>query len=158
MYDMMHLALESNSTRFLTYFINGFNQVPDINGVTIDYHNLSHHGKDPEKLAQLTTVEEQVVGALERFLSKLAQTQEQGQDLLDKTMVLFGSNLGNANNHDSRNMPILLAGGGFQHGQHLSFDQPTDYPLPNLYVSMLQQLGLEVDSFASSTGTLTGLL
>jgi len=72
-------------------------------------------------------------------------------------MVLFGSNLGNASNHDTRNMPILLAGGGFRHGQHLAFDQQNNYPLTNLFVSMLQRLGLEIDSFVSSTGTMTGL-
>ena len=73
-------------------------------------------------------------------------------------MVLFGSNLGNASNHDTKNMPILLAGGGFRHGQHLAFDQQDNYPLTNLFVSMLQQLGLEIDNFASSTGTMRGLL
>ena len=72
-------------------------------------------------------------------------------------MVLFGSNLGNASNHDTRNMPILLAGGGFRHGQHLAFDRQDNYPLTNLYVSMLQQLGLEIETFVSSTGTMRGL-
>ena len=73
--------------------------------------------------------------------------------MLDRTIVLFGSHMGNANSHDNRNMPILLAGGGFRHGQHLSFDQSRNPPLSNLYVQMLQRLGLEVDKFASSTGT-----
>jgi hypothetical protein len=70
---------------------------------------------------------------------------------------LYGSNLGNGNNHDTKNMPMLLAGGGFKHGQHLAFDKQKNYPLPNLYVSMLQRLGLETDKFASSTGTMKGL-
>lgn len=157
MYDMMHLAIETDSTRFLTYFINGFNSVPQIPGITIDYHNLSHHGKDPDKIAQLTVVESRVIESLSRFLKKLSDSQEDGDSLLERTMVLFGSNLGNASSHDSRNMPILLAGGGFKHGQHLAFDRDNNYPLPNLFVSMLQRLGLEEDSFASSTGTLTGL-
>lgn len=157
MYDMMHLAIETDSTRFLTYFINGFNSVPQIPGITIDYHNLSHHGKDPDKIAQLTVVESRVIESLSRFLKKLSDSQEEGNSLLERTMVLFGSNLGNASSHDSRNMPILLAGGGFKHGQHLAFDRDHNYPLPNLFVSMLQRLGLEEDSFASSTGTLTGL-
>jgi hypothetical protein len=72
-------------------------------------------------------------------------------------MVLFGSNLGNASSHDTKNMPIILAGGGFKHGQHLAFDQADNYPLPKLYVSMLQRLGLETDTFASCTGTMDGL-
>jgi hypothetical protein len=72
-------------------------------------------------------------------------------------MVLFGSNLGNASSHNTLNMPIVLAGGGFQHGQHLAFDRKTNYPLPNLYVSMLQRLGIETDSFVTSTGTMRGL-
>jgi hypothetical protein len=73
--------------------------------------------------------------------------------VLDRTIVLFGSHLGNASSHDNRNMPILLAGGGFKHGQHLTFDLSRNPPLSNLYVQMLQRLGLAVDKFASSTGT-----
>jgi len=72
-------------------------------------------------------------------------------------MVLFGSNLGNASSHNTLNMPIVLAGGGFQRGQHLAFDRENNYPLPNLYVSMLQRLGIETDFFVTSTGTMRGL-
>ncbi len=157
MYDMMHLALESDSTRLLTYFINGFNQVPQIPGVVIDYHNLSHHGKDPEKLAQLAIIEQRLVDCLAGFLKKLSESQEDSGSLLDRTTVLFGSNLGNASSHDTKNMPILLAGGDFSHGQHLAFDANNNYPLPNLFVSILQQMGVETDSFGSSKGTMTGL-
>ncbi|MCP3694638.1 MAG: hypothetical protein GY917_20740, partial [Planctomycetaceae bacterium] len=91
------------------------------------------------------------------FLGKLNESQEGGDSLLDNTMVFLGSTLGNANNHDNRNMPVILAGGGFKHGQHLAFNQERNYPLPNLFVSMLQRLGLDVDTFGSSTGTMTGL-
>lgn len=157
MYDVMHLALQTDSTRFITYNFAGMNSVPVIPGIDIDYHNLSHHGKDPAKLAQLKIVESAVVREFSAFLSKLHQSQESEGSLLDTTMVLFGSNLGNASSHDTKNMPILLAGGGFQHGQHLAFDQGNNYPLPNLFVSMLQRLGLEIDSFATSTGTMNGL-
>jgi len=157
MYDMMHLAIETDSTRFLTYFINGFNAVPKISGISVDYHNLSHHGRDPEKIAQLTVVESKLFESLGGFLTKLSASREGDDSLLDRTMILFGSNLGNASSHDSRNMPIVLAGGGFRHGRHLAFDRDNNYPLPNLFVSMLQRLGLEEDSFASSTGTMTGL-
>lgn len=72
-------------------------------------------------------------------------------------MILYGSHLGNASSHNNTNMPILLAGGGFKHGQHLAFDAENNYPLPKLFVSMLQRLGLEIDAFASGTGTMTGL-
>jgi hypothetical protein len=77
--------------------------------------------------------------------------------MLDRTMVLYGSNLGNANTHVTTNLPILFAGGGFKHGQHLVFDQERNYPLPNLFVSMLQRLGIPATKFASSTGTMRGL-
>jgi hypothetical protein len=133
------------------------NAVPSIPGVDTDYHMLSHHGKDPGKIAQLTIVETEVMKVFASFLGKLAQSKEAGGSLLDQTIVLFGSNLGNASSHDTRNMPILLAGGGFQHGQHLAFNQHDNYPLPKLYVSMLQRLGLDTDTFASCTGTLDGL-
>lgn len=157
MYDMMHLAIETDSTRFITFFDTGMNAVPAIKGVDTDYHMLSHHAKDPSKIAQLTIVETEVMAALSRFLGKLSNSTEGEASLLDKTMVLFGSNLGNASSHDTKNMPILLAGGGFRHGQHLAFDKQNNYPLPKLYVSMLQRLGLETDQFASSTGTMAGL-
>jgi hypothetical protein len=157
LYDMMHLAIQTDSTRFITLADPGRNQVPSIEGVDTDHHMLSHHAKNPDKIAQLTLVETAVVGAFGRFLGKLSDSTEGGSTLLDSTMVLFGSNLGNASSHDSKNMPILLAGGAFKHGQHLAFDQKNNYPLTNLFVSMFQQLGLEIDSFVSSTGTMTGL-
>src|SRR5439155_10307375 len=95
--------------------------------------------------------------AEESWLTKLKQTKEEGESLLDRTMVFFSSNLGNASNHSTKNLPVLLAGGGFKHGSHLAFDPGKAPPLCNLYVSMLQQLGIEADKFGSSTGTLTGL-
>ncbi|MEZ6131749.1 MAG: DUF1552 domain-containing protein [Planctomycetaceae bacterium] len=157
MYDMMHLAIETDSTRFLTFYDTGMNAVPTIPGVDTDYHMLSHHGKDPAKIEQLTIVETEMFKSLERFLKKLSASTEGSSSLLDNTMVLFGSNLGNASSHDTKNMPIVLAGGGFRHGQHLQFDHDNNYPLPKLYVSMLQRLGLETDDFAGTTGTMNGL-
>ncbi|MCC9601908.1 DUF1552 domain-containing protein [Stieleria sp. JC731] len=157
MYDVMHLAIETDSTRFITYNISGMNSVPVIPGIDIDYHNLSHHGKDPAKIAQLTIVESAIIEEFRKFLAKLNQTVEEGQTLLDSTMVLFGSNLGNASSHDTKNMPVLLAGGGFKHGQHLAFDRDQNYPLPNLFVSMLQRLGMETERFGTGVGTMRGL-
>ena len=154
MYDLMHLALQTDSTRFITYNFAGMNAVPVIPGVEIDYHNLSHHGKDPTKIEQLTIVESEVVRQFAAFVKKLHESDESGESLLDSTMVMFGSNLGNASSHDTKNMPIVVAGGGFKHGQHLAYDRNDNYPLPNLFVTMLQRLGLEVDRFATSTGTM----
>ena len=88
---------------------------------------------------------------------ELKQTKEEGVSLLDRTMVFFSSNLADASKHSVKNMPVLLAGGGFKHGQHLAFDENKNPPLCNLFVSMLQRLGMETDKFASSTGTLSGL-
>ncbi len=157
MFDMTHLALQTDSTRLITFFNPGVNAVPPIEGVTLDYHNLSHHGRDEERLAQLKIVELQQMQIFAEFLSKLKSTSEDGGTLLDHTLVMFGSDLGNGSSHDNHNLPIILAGGGFRHGQHLAFDHKQNYPLPNLFVSMLQQLGLPIDKFASSTGTMTGL-
>jgi hypothetical protein len=130
-----------------------------LKGVTVNdgYHNLSHHGKSAEKLAQLKAIDEWQMRTLATLLGELKSVDEGGDSLLDRTMVLYGSNLGDANAHATTNMPILLAGGGFRHGQHLEFDKASNYPLPNLFVSMLQRLGLETHVFASATGSLRGL-
>jgi hypothetical protein len=157
MYDMMHLALETDSTRFITYYETGMNAVPSIPGVNADYHMLSHHGKEPSKIEQLTIVESEMIKVFANFIRKLEESEDRGGSLLDQTTVLFGSNLGNASSHDTNNLPILLAGGGYHHQQHIPFDQQNNYPLPKLYVTILQQLGLEIDQFADTTGTLAGL-
>lgn len=157
MSDMVRLALSTDSTRFVSYHLGGSGGVVPIEGVDEGYHSLSHHGRDEEKLAQLALVEAAIVRAWGDFLRGLDKTEEDGGSLLDNTSVLMTSNLGNASNHDNRNMPVLFAGGGFRHGQHLAFDRKNNYPLPNLYLSMLQKTGLEIDQFATSTSTMTGL-
>jgi hypothetical protein len=157
MYDLIHLALQTDSTRIVTLKVSGTGLVPPIPGVSQAHHELSHHGKDPKKLEQLKIVETAELTALAGFLTKLQSTTEDAANLLDKTMVYFGSNLGNASSHDNHNMPTIIAGGGFRHGQHLAFDQKSNAPLPNLYVSMLQRLGIETDTFASGKSTLKGL-
>jgi hypothetical protein len=78
--------------------------------------------------------------------------------LLDRTMILYGSNLGNANTHVTTNMPTILAGGGFKHGQHLAFDDKNNTPVAQIFVAMLQRLGVETDAFASGKGTIKGLV
>lgn len=157
LFDLIPLALQADSTRLITIFLQGANAVPPVPGVTIDHHNLSHHGQEPEKIAQLRLIETEQFRVFGGLIDKLGRKQEKGRPLLDDTMVLFGSNLGNANSHDTRNLPILLAGGGFRLGQHAAFDSDNNTPLCNLFVSMLQQLGIETGTFGSSTGTLTGL-
>ncbi|MGK0188030.1 MAG: hypothetical protein ACI9R3_003822 [Verrucomicrobiales bacterium] len=157
LFDLIPLALQTDSTRLITIFLQGANAVPPVSGVTIDHHNLSHHGQEPDKIAQLRLIETEQFRVFSSLIDKLRKKQEKGKSLLDDTMVLFGSNLGNANSHDTRNLPILLAGGGFKLGQHTAFDPNKNAPLCNLYVSMLKQLGIETDAFGSSTGTLTGM-
>ncbi len=157
MCDMIRLALQTDSTRFIVFHLGGSGGVVPIPGVEEGYHSLSHHGLDEEKLEQLAIVETAIISAWGEFLRELQSTDDQGDSLLDQTSVLLTSNLGNASNHSNKNMPVILAGGRFRHGQHLAFDQKRNYPLPNLFVSLLQQMGLEADKFASSTGTMTGL-
>jgi hypothetical protein len=157
LFDLTHLAIQTDSTRLVTILLGGASTVPPIPGVTMAHHDLSHHGQDPVKLGQLKTVETETLKVVRDLLAKLRQTKEDGATLLDRATVFFGSNLGNGSNHSCKNLPVLLAGGGFRHGRHLAFDTKNGPPLCNLYVSMLQRLGITADKFGSSTGTLTGL-
>lgn len=156
-FDLIHLALQTDSTRLITLQLLGTSSVPPIPGVSQGHHDLSHHGQDPTKIAQLKTLELEKLKTLRDFLTQLRQTQEGGESLLDRTMVFFSSNLGDASKHSVKNMPVLLAGGGFRHGQHLAFDESNHPPLCNLFVSMLQRMSVEADKFGTSTGTLIGL-
>jgi hypothetical protein len=157
LFDLTHLALQTDSTRLVTIMLGGSTYVPPIQGVTLGHHDLSHHGKDPGKLAQLKTVEVETMKTLRDLLAKLKQSKEDGATLLDRTTVFLGSNLGDGSSHSVKNLPVLLAGGGFRHGKHLAFDPQNPPPLCNLYVSMLQRLGIESDRFSTGTGTLRGL-
>ena len=157
LFDLSHLALQTDSTRLITIMLAGSTFAPPINGVTLGHHDLSHHGKDPGKLGQLKIVEVETMKTVRDLLAKLKQSQEGGANLLDRTTVFLGSNLGDGSSHSTSNLPVFLAGGGFQHGQHLHFDPKNPPPLCNLYVSLLQHLGIEADKFGTSTGTLTGL-
>jgi hypothetical protein len=160
MYDMARLAFETDSSRCITLLLDSVNSPAiDLEGVKITdgYHNLSHHGKSEAKLSQLKAIDEWHMKLLANLFSELKAVREDGEPLLDRTMILYGSNLGNANTHVTDNLPTLFAGGGFKHGQHLAFDRTRNYPLPNLFVSMLHRMGLDVDKFASATGTMRGL-
>ena len=145
-YDVMKLALETDSTRIISLFID-----------TTIIHNITHHGNRPEVIAELRGKEEGQFDALAGFLKALDSVKEEGPSLLDRTMVLYGTCMGSANSHSNVNLPVLLAGGGFKHGQHLAFDAKNNYPLSNLYLSMLHRLGIEAPSFSTSKGTMTGL-
>lgn len=149
--DLVHMALVTDSTRFVTLHITG-NSVNGIEGVSSSYHDLSHHGLDEDKLRQLAIVEAGQVKAWGTFVRKLRES-----GLLKETMTVMTSNLGNASSHNNLNMPVLFAGGGFRHGRHLAFDQKNNYPLPNLYLSALHRLGLEEKRFATTSSTMRGL-
>ena len=157
---MARLAFETDSTRSITLLLDSNNSPTiDVPGtdITDGYHNLSHHGKSDKKLAQLDAIDRSHMRLLGQLMEDMKQSQEGQSNLLDQTAIIYGSNFGDASKHTTDNIPILLAGGGFKHGQHLAFDRQNNYPLPNLFVSMLQKMGIETDSFATSTGTMTGL-
>jgi hypothetical protein len=157
LFDLTLLALQTDSTRLVTIMLGGSSFAPPIPGVTLGHHDLSHHGKDPNKLEQLKTVETEQMKLLRDLLARLRSLQEDGATLLDRTMVYLGSNLGDGSSHSIKNLPVFLAGGGFKHGQHLAFDPQNPPPLCNFYVTLLQRLGLPADKFGTSSGTLTGL-
>jgi hypothetical protein len=152
LFDMIALALQTDSTRTITFQLSGMNAVPsNIAGVSSDWHNLSHHGKDPAKIDELQRIEEAEFTAFGEFLARLKGIEEQGRPLLDHTAVLYGSNLGNASSHDWHNLPVIVAGGGFRHGAYVAHDDKNNTPLANLFVTLAQHMGLEIDRFGSST-------
>jgi hypothetical protein len=159
-YDLILLALQTDSTRVATLEVGGSFAARDI-GINKGYHGLSHHGKVAANIEQLVQIELYQVQQFARFLDKLRATREPGTDksLLENTMTLFGSGMGNANSHTNNDLPIVLAGGGFRHGEHKRYARESHkrVPLCNLYLSMLQQFGVETDSFSMSSSTLTGL-
>ncbi len=157
MFDMIKLALQTDSTRIVSMGLETA-VVAHVPGVMNETHGLTHHGNEPDKIAELRRVEEAQTRALATLLESLHGQQEaDGSTLLDHTQVLIGSCLGNASSHSNRNLPIILAGGGYRHPGHLAFDTEHNEPLANLYLTMLQRLGIEANSFSSSTGTLRGL-
>lgn len=157
MYQLSQLALQTDSSRIITLFINQGAGKQNIKGVTSATHGLTHQSGSPEKREELRKLEEAQFGVLNELLTGLKTSPDAAGSLLDHTMVLYGTNFGNAGAHTNTNLPVLLAGGGFRHGQHLAFDQQNNYPLTNLYVNLLQNLGVETDKFASSTGTMRGM-
>ncbi len=160
-FDVAALALQADATRIVTLNIGGSLPVTNIPGINRGYHDLSHTGQDPEKLRQLHIIESALMAELDYFLERLATMKDiGGSALLDNTTVVFGSGMGNASAHANTNLPLVLAGGGFKHGQHLFFPKQgrQQTPLCNLFVTLLQQMGIERDKFGSSAGNLNEFL
>ncbi len=161
MYDLMVLALQTNSTNVICFGHPGGNRLFPFEGITLGYHSLTHHGKRPELLKELSIIERFYAKEFSAFLGKLKEAHDtDGRPLLDSTAVLFGSGMGNASSHSSRNLPVLLAGGGFRHGNHHRFErhQRDGRPLGDLFVSILQQFEIEQDQFSNHGGNLNHLL
>lgn len=152
--DLMFLALQTDSTRVVSMGVENGNW--GLDGVTDSYHTLSHHGQREDPLRQLAIIEQHLMKNLARFVERLKSTEEPGGgSLLESTQVLFGSGLGSGSRHSNTNLPLILAGGGWKHGQHI--DAQRGQPLCNLYLSMLQLMGAKQDYFNRSLSTLTGL-
>jgi hypothetical protein len=151
----VHLALQTDTTRAISLAIWSHTEPLDMPGITLTHHDASHHGQDPEKLRQLAVVEESEMKLFAGFLAKLKASDDGGRSLLDQTIIVHSSNLGNASSHDNSNLPVILAGGGFKHAGHVAFDRKHNAPMSNLFTRMLQQMGLETDRFGSSTGILS---
>lgn len=165
MYDLMALALETDSTRVLSLYLGGLGQVFTINGQTLQagYHALSHHGNDPDKIRELVMVEIEHMKCLSRFLDQMKQkTDAEGRPLLDSTLILFGTGMGDASRHANSNLPTLVAGGGLKHGRHLAFDRNDpkqgEVLLGDLYLTLMHQLGIEGDRFSNASKNLDHLL
>ena len=162
MYDLMVLALETDSTRVMTMFLAGLGQVFTIDGETLQagYHALSHHGNDEEKIQDLVRVEVEHMKCLENFISQLkSKTDAEGRPLLDSTIVMMGTGMGNASAHTNNDLPTVVAGGGFRHGSHVAVDPKSDEAplLGDLYITLMQQLGMEVDRFSNAKRNLNHL-
>ncbi|MCP4480934.1 MAG: DUF1552 domain-containing protein [Planctomycetaceae bacterium] len=160
LYELIALALEIDSTRIASLELAGANFNTGLLNLKKGYHALSHHGQDPSNIAGLVKLETYQMLQFSKFLDRLKSVKGvHGETLLDQTAVLFGSGMGNANAHTNSDLPIILAGGGFRLGEHrvMPENKAERVPLCNLFVSLLQRMGIEDDRFGHSTGTLTGL-
>lgn len=153
LYEMIALALQTDSTRIATLEIGG-DFMPQHLGIKKDWHGLSHHGNDPEALANLVTLEKYQIEHFGKFVTRLSKMNDGERTLLDSTTVLFGSGMGDGNSHKNSDLPILLAGGGYKHGEFHEVPREgiNKVPLCNLFVDIAQKMGVETDSFGSSTG------
>jgi hypothetical protein len=155
MFDLQVLALQGDITRVITFQLareTSNRTYPEI-GVPDPHHLLTHHGNNPEKIAKVAKINEFHVSLFAEFLAKLQATPEGNGSLLDHCLYLYGSGMGDPNLHDHQNLPILVAGGAagkMRGGRHLRFQQPT--PLANLHLTLLDKVGVDLDSFADSSG------
>ena len=163
LYDLMALALESGQTRVMSMFLHGLGQVFSLDGrqLVAGYHGLSHHGNDPVMIRDLVAIETAHIHCLAGFLKQL-QTKKtpEGKSLLDDTIVLVGTGMGDASRHSNRNLPTLVAGGGFKHGSHVAIDpeQPGSPLLGDLYITLLQRLGVETEKFSNASKNMNEVL
>lgn len=157
LFQLAKLAVQTDSTRVVSIFIRGMDEKPPIPGINEGHHGLTHHGRNPAKIEQLKIIEKLKMSAFREFLVSLRDTREGAGSLLDATQVLIGSNLGDASGHGTTNLPILLAGGGYKHGQHIAGDVKNNTPLAKLFVNMLQKFGVATDKFGSGNGTIAEL-
>ena len=161
LYDLIAAALQTQSTRIASFEMAGAGFDTSFFGLSGGYHGFSHHGKMPAKIKGLVKIEMYQMQQFARFIEKLKSLREPNSDksLFDNSIILFGSGMGNGNSHRNIDLPIVLAGGGFNLGEHKVYpsEKGKREPLCNLYLSMLQRFGIETESFGTSTGTLTGL-
>ncbi|MGY8767517.1 MAG: DUF1552 domain-containing protein [Pirellulales bacterium] len=163
MWDLMALAIKNDSTRVISMTIPITDQTLMLNGqqMKASYHNISHHGKKPDKIKQLLSIEGHHMQGAARFLKSLKDTPEgDGTNLLDSTITMVGSAMADAAAHRRTNFPLMIAGGGFNHKKHISCGTGAikNEMACDLYVSVLQQLGFETDQFSSSTSDLNEVL
>ncbi len=159
MYDLMVLALDSGSTRVLSLFLDGLGQVFAIEGEILKagYHALSHHGNDPGMIDDLVAIERAHIECFAGFLRQLSEKKSpEGKSLLDDTVILLGTGMGDASRHSNANLPTFVAGGGFKHGQHLAIDpkRPDAPLLGDLYLTLMQRLGIEQETFSNASRNL----
>ena len=152
--DLVRLILQTDSSRVVSLFVQADHQ-PRIPGVEESHHILSHHGQDEKKIDQLRIIEKGIVSQFGKLVGGLKTIEESGARLLDNTSIVFGSNLGNANSHDARNLPIMLAGGGFKHGSYIAHDANDNTELSDLFLTVLHRQGITLDSFGQSNGLLS---
>jgi hypothetical protein len=157
MLDVARLAVQTDLTRFVTLYFVGTTKTPSQPGASFAYHDLSHHGQDAGKIEKLAVLEQDLLAQWGTFLGRMKEAKEGDGRLLDRTIAVMGAAMGNASSHDATNLPILVAGGRFKHGSHLAHDPKNPPPLCNLWVQVLQELGVRVPKFGSSTSeTLAG--
>ena len=154
LYEMIALALQTDSTRVATLEIGG-SFLPQHLGIDKSYHSMSHHGNDEETVAKLVTLETYQLEQFNTFLTRLSNIHDGDQTLLDSTAVLFGSGMGNANSHTNTDLPIILAGGGYKGGKYRNVEAKGagKIPLCNLFLHLAQRMGVQSESFGTSTGT-----